>query len=143
MVHESCGAEVVVTNLHVFPERPLGHVACRLPGDRNEFVRRVNRVLAEIAPSFVHIHDQAALSERFGLDAWFDERLCHHAKQPAAPEAQARLIFTLGPRNPNHIETLAQAPFAMIRGTLNGDTRAFQASSSHTSATRSRYELNR
>lgn len=94
-IHESCGADVVLSNLHSLPARPLGHLGARMPGDRNNFIRRVDLRLADRAPSWAHIHDVAALAERRGLDHWLDARLWHHAKVPAAPEAQAELATSL------------------------------------------------
>lgn len=96
VIHESTGADVLLTNLHALAERPLGHLGARIPGDRNNFIRRVNLRLGDDASAGVHLHDVAALSERFGLDRWFDPRLWHHAKMPASPEGQAELATSLG-----------------------------------------------
>jgi len=88
--HERTGAEVVLNTLHTIPSTSVGHLGAKLPGDRLNFVRRVNLLLGDRAPPYVHLHDVAALAESRGLDAWFDERYWFHAKQPlafgAAPE---------------------------------------------------------
>lgn len=94
-VHDRCGADVVLTNLHPYPERPLGHFGARSPADANNFIRRVNGKLADAAPPWLHVHDVAALAERTGLDRWLDRRLWFHAKMPASTEAQAELADSL------------------------------------------------
>jgi FkbH-like protein len=82
--HERTGSEIVLDNFHPLCGRPSGNLGAKLPGDPTNFVRRVNLALGDRAPRFVHIHDVCALAERRGLDAWFDERYWHLAKQPVS-----------------------------------------------------------
>ena len=84
LFHQRTGSEIVLTNFHPLPWRVAGNMGARLPGDPVSFVRRVNLALSDRAPHFVHIFDVAALAERTGLAAWFDERYWHLAKQPMA-----------------------------------------------------------
>jgi FkbH-like protein len=82
--HERTGSEIVLDNFHTPGVRPAGNLGAKLPGDPTTFVRRVNLTLGDRAPRFVHINDVAALAERRGLDAWFDERYWQLAKQPVS-----------------------------------------------------------
>ena len=83
--HERCNAEIVLNTLPPFPQQPLGNLSAKSPDAANNFIRRINVWLGDMAPSYVHLNDVAALVERRGLDRWFDIRLWHEAKQPVAP----------------------------------------------------------
>jgi FkbH-like protein len=82
--HERTGSEIVLDNFHAFDWRATGNFGAKLPGDPTSYVRRLNLVLGDRAPRFIHINDVAALAERFGLATWFDERYWHLAKQPVS-----------------------------------------------------------
>jgi FkbH-like protein len=84
-LHDRCGTEIVINNLPPFPHRPLGNLSAKTPDDPNNFIRRINVQLGDLAPAYVHLNDVAALVERRGLDHWFDVRLWHEAKQLVAP----------------------------------------------------------
>ena len=84
-LHDRCDTEVVLNTLPPFPPQPLGNLSAKSPDDANNFIRRVNILLGDMAPGFVHVNDIAALAERRGLDQWIDPRLWHEAKQPIAP----------------------------------------------------------
>jgi FkbH-like protein len=84
--HSRTGSEIVINTFHPPAGRPAGNLGAKLPGDPTQFIRRVNLALSDRAPRYVHIHDVAALAERSGVDAWFDERYWHLAKQPMSFE---------------------------------------------------------
>jgi FkbH-like protein len=86
-LHRRCAAEIVVNTLPPFTHQALGNLSAKSPDAANNFIRRINVVLGDMAPPYVHLNDVAALVERRGLDRWFDIRLWHEAKQPVAPEA--------------------------------------------------------
>ena len=85
VLHERCNAEIVLNTLPPFPQQPMGNLSAKSPEDANNFIRRINVMLGDLAPPYVHMNDVAALVERRGLDQWFDVRLWHEAKQPVAP----------------------------------------------------------
>ncbi len=84
--HERTGSEIVINNFHAHPIRMHGNLEARLPGGRDNFIRRVNMALADSAPPFVHIHDVCGLAEFRGMDQWFDLRDWHDSKQPVAAD---------------------------------------------------------
>jgi FkbH-like protein len=86
VLHGHAHCEIVVNNFHSFSTRPLGNLAAKTAWDRNNFLRRVNLVLGERAPSYLHINDVDALSAEYGLSRWFDSRYWFHAKQPVSFE---------------------------------------------------------
>ncbi len=85
--HERTGSEIVLNNFHAYPIRMYGNLEARLPGGRDNFIRRVNLMLADSAPPYVHIHDVCGLAERKGVDQWFDLRDWHDSKQPVAADS--------------------------------------------------------
>jgi FkbH-like protein len=85
VLHARCNVEIVLNTLPPFPQQPMGNLSAKSPEDANNFIRRINVMLGDLAPPYVHINDVAALVERRGLDRWFDVRLWHQAKQPVAP----------------------------------------------------------
>lgn len=86
-IHETTGCEVVLNTLHTIPQTSIGNLGAKLPGDRRNFVRRLNLALGDAAPPFVHLNDVAAMAEERGLAAFFDLRYWYHAKQPFAFDA--------------------------------------------------------
>lgn len=86
-IHETTGCEVILNTLHAIPQTSVGNLGAKLPGDRRNFVRRLNVALGDAAPAFVHLNDVAAMAEDRGLGAWFDLRYWYHAKQPLAFDA--------------------------------------------------------
>jgi FkbH-like protein len=81
-LHLRCGTEVLVDNFHALPSRPLGNVGARMPGDRNNFLQRLNVKLGDLVPRGVHLMDTAGLAARHGVVRWHDTRLWYEAKQP-------------------------------------------------------------
>ena len=92
VLHERCDAEIVLNTLPPFPQQPMGNLSAKSPDDANNFIRRVNVMLGDLAPPYVHMNDVAGLVERRGLDRWFDVRLWHEAKQPVAPGLIPELV---------------------------------------------------
>ena len=90
--HERTGSEIVLNNFHAYPLRMHGNLEARMPGGRDNFLRRVNMILADSAPPFVHIHDVCGLAERKGVDQWFDLRDWHDSKQPVASDCIPELV---------------------------------------------------
>jgi FkbH-like protein len=91
-LHDRCNAEIILNTLPPFPEQPLGNLSAKSPEAANNFIRRINVLLGDMAPSYVHLNDVAALVERRGLNQWFDVRLWHEAKQPIAPGSIPELV---------------------------------------------------
>jgi FkbH-like protein len=91
-LHDRCNAEIVLNTLPPFPQQPLGNLSAKSPEAANNFIRRINVMLGDMAPSYVHLNDVAALVERRGLNQWFDVRLWHEAKQPVAPGSIPELV---------------------------------------------------
>ena len=65
--HNNTGAEIILGNLRLPTTSPNGHLSRQLPWDRTNFVRRINQLLADKAPRFVHTLDIEALSAQYGL----------------------------------------------------------------------------
>ena len=91
-LHDRCATEIVLNTILPFPEQPLGNLSAKTPSDANNFIRRINVLLGDMAPPYVHLNDVSALSERRGLDQWLDVRLWHEAKQPVAPALIPELV---------------------------------------------------
>jgi FkbH-like protein len=75
---------VVLTNFHAPPSRPLGNLGAKLPWDASNFLRRVNLVLGDRCPGYVHLNDVAALASHHGVANWFDPRYWYQAKMPVS-----------------------------------------------------------
>jgi FkbH-like protein len=67
-------------------DRILGHYTLRHPAARENYLARLNRLLAEAAPSFVVLHDLNALAAEAGAASWFDPRFYHEFKMPCGAE---------------------------------------------------------
>ncbi len=83
-LHAHTPCEIVLNNFHPLPTRPLGNLAAKTPWDANNFLRRVNLRLGELAPPYVHINDVESLAAERGVRHWFDPRYWFHAKQPVS-----------------------------------------------------------
>ncbi len=86
------GAEIILGNLHLPPTSSTGHLSRRLPWDRTNFVRRINQLLTERAPKYVHTLDLELLSAQYGVQQWFDPRFWYHAKQPVSFDCMIPLV---------------------------------------------------
>ena len=81
-LHDHTACEIVLNNFHMLPTSPLGNLGSKTPWDGNTYLRRLNLVLGERAPSYVHINDVEMLAARYGISGWFDVRYWYHARQP-------------------------------------------------------------
>jgi FkbH-like protein len=86
LLHDQHGSEVLLNTFFAPLARPLGNLEARLPAGHSQFLRRLNVMLADLAPRSVHLNDVAGLVERHGALRALDQRLWFHAKQPFAPE---------------------------------------------------------
>ena len=89
------GCDIIVDTLHSLPLRPHGHLAPRLPGDRNTLIRAVNRDFADRAPEYVFLHDVEAIAANKGVGHWTDERMWFQAKQPMSFESMVPYVQSL------------------------------------------------
>ncbi len=95
-LHHSAGCEIVMSNFHPLPSRPLGNLGARVPWDRNRFLRLLNEALVAGAPDYLHIFDIESLAATYGTANWFDSRYWHHAKQPVAFDCVVPFVRRLG-----------------------------------------------
>lgn len=84
LLHERCGTQFVIDTFAPPPFRPGGNLAAKRPGDPANFVRRLNLLLGDRAPDYVHLHDVTGLIEQHGLRAWVDLPFWYHAKLPVS-----------------------------------------------------------
>jgi FkbH-like protein len=90
--HTNSGADIILGNLRLPQPAENGNLGRRLPWDRASFVRRINLLLAERSPPFLHLLDVEFLSSIYGLKNWHDERLWHHAKQSVSLDCIVPLV---------------------------------------------------
>lgn len=79
-------ATVIQNNFEVAPGSSFGHFALRRPGARENYLDRLNRLLAERAPPAVVLHDLRGLAAEAGARAWFDARFYFEFKMPCGAE---------------------------------------------------------
>lgn len=84
-LHQRHGTEFVLANFLPPLRRPAGDLSATLPSNSTSFIRRINLLIADVAPPYVHLLDLAGMAERRGLERLVDVRLWHHAKVPVAP----------------------------------------------------------
>jgi len=84
-LHQRAGTEFILSNFLPPARRPHGNLSARIPSDPVSFLRRVNQVLADSAPPWVHLADLAGMAELRGLDHLVDARLWFEAKTPVSP----------------------------------------------------------
>jgi len=92
LLHERTGCEIALNNFHPFPARPAGNLGAKLPGDPDNFIRRLNTTLGDRAPAYVHLNDVASMAQRRGLDRWLDLRYWYAAKQPVSYECAPEYV---------------------------------------------------
>jgi len=102
-LHQRQNTEFVLSTFLPPLRRPHGNLSGRLPSDPTSFLRRVNLVLQDVAPPYVHLLDLAGLGELRGLERLMDARVWHQAKAPVSPE---------------FVPELAQAIAAVVGGAL-------------------------
>jgi FkbH-like protein len=79
-------ATVIQNNFEVPPGRILGHYSLRHPAAREHYLQRLNRILAERAPSHVVLHDLHGLAAEAGVRSWFDPRFYFEFKMPCGAD---------------------------------------------------------
>jgi FkbH-like protein len=75
-------ATIIQNNFEIAPGSVFGHQALRLPAARENYLERLNRLLAARAPQHVVFHDLRGLAAEAGAHAWFDPRFYFEAKMP-------------------------------------------------------------
>lgn len=93
--HTNMGCDIITDTLHLLPLRPHGHLAPRIPGDRNTLIRAMNRDLADRAPAYVFLHDVEAIAGSHGVRNWTDERMWFQAKQPMSFDSMVPYVQSL------------------------------------------------
>jgi FkbH-like protein len=89
------GATVLQNNFEIPPGRILGHYSLRHPGARENYLSRLNGLLAERAPPYVVLHDLQGLAADAGSRHWFDPRFYLEFKMPCAPAALVDYAYSL------------------------------------------------
>jgi FkbH-like protein len=79
-------ATVLQNNFEIAPGSVLGHHALRHPASWENYLERLNRLLADHAPPHVVLHDQRGLAAEAGARHWFDPRFYLEFKMPCGPE---------------------------------------------------------
>ena len=86
LTHEKWNATIIQNNFEIGPGSSFGHFSVRHPGARENYLDRLNRLLAARAPSFVVLHDLRGLAADAGAQAWFDARFYFEFKMPCGAE---------------------------------------------------------
>jgi FkbH-like protein len=86
---------LIQNNFETSADRVLGHYALRYPAARQNYLGRLNRMLAESAPSFVLMHDLDGLAAEAGAGAWFDPRFYHEFKMPCGAECLPGYAYSI------------------------------------------------
>jgi FkbH-like protein len=79
-------ATLIQNNFDPSPERVFGHFTLRHPAARENYLIRLNALLAEVAPAYVVLHDLHSLAADAGAETWFDPRFYHEFKMPCGAE---------------------------------------------------------
>jgi FkbH-like protein len=79
-------ATLIQNNFEPSPERVFGHYTLRHPAARENYLIRLNGMLAEAAPGYVVLHDLYSLAAEAGAETWFDPRFYHEFKMPCGAE---------------------------------------------------------
>jgi len=80
-------ATIIQNNFEMPADGVFGHYALRHPAARENYLDRLNRMFAEIAPSYVVLHDTRGLAADTGSKHWFDPRFYFEAKMPCGAES--------------------------------------------------------
>jgi len=79
-------ATLIQNNFDPPPDRVFGHYTLRHPAARENYLTRLNSMLAEAAPGYVVLHDLHGLAAEAGAGTWFDPRFYHEFKMPCGAE---------------------------------------------------------
>ncbi len=86
IAHAKWNATIIQNNFEIGPGSSFGHLALRHPAARENYLDRLNRLLAERAPASVVLHDVRGLAAEAGARAWFDARFYFEFKMPCGAE---------------------------------------------------------
>lgn len=84
--HSKWNATVIQNNFEVKPGGVLGHYALRHSAARENYLDRLNRLMAEKAPPYVALHDIRGLAAEAGAKSWFDPRFYLEFKMPCGTD---------------------------------------------------------
>ncbi len=79
--HKESNAAVIQTNIALPCERVFGNFETKAAWSQSSYLRELNRITAERAPSYVGICDAEYLSGYLGKQTWFDEPTWYNAGQ--------------------------------------------------------------
>jgi FkbH-like protein len=79
-------ATLIQNNFECAPGSVMGHYGLRHPAARENYLERLNRMMAERAPAFVVLHDLHGLAAEMGARSWFDPRFYLEFKMPCGAE---------------------------------------------------------
>jgi FkbH-like protein len=79
-------ATLIQSNFDPPPDRVFGHYTLRHPAARENYLNRLNGMLAEAAPGYVVLHDLQSLAADAGTGSWFDPRFYYEFKMPCGAE---------------------------------------------------------
>jgi FkbH-like protein len=88
-------ATILINNFEIPHSSVLGHFAVRHPGSREHYLERLNRLLAERAPSYVVVHDLRSLANEIGTKQWFDPRFYYEFKMPCNAECLVPYAYSV------------------------------------------------
>jgi FkbH-like protein len=91
----SWNSTLIQNNFETTADRVLGHYALKHPAARQNYLRRLNQMLAESAPPFVLLHDLDGLAADAGATAWFDPRFYHEFKMPCGAECLPGYAYSI------------------------------------------------
>ena len=95
----SVSVPIVQLSLDPPPSRPLGEFDGYTFGGLLGYVRQVNRLLMDNAPSHVGFVDAEYMACRVGLEKWHDAHLYHMSKQPFSFDVLPILSHTIAARS--------------------------------------------
>jgi FkbH-like protein len=78
-------ATLIQNNFDPPPDRVFGHYTLRHPAASENYLTRLNSMLAA-APGYVVLHDLQSLAAEAGAVSWFDPRFYHEFKMPCGAE---------------------------------------------------------
>jgi len=83
----SWNATVLQNNFEIPFGCVLGHYTLRHAAARENYLERLNRLMAERAPRHVVLHDLRGLAAEVGAGQWFDPRFYYEFKMPCGAES--------------------------------------------------------
>src|SRR5262249_51754319 len=77
------------------PHSIFGHFASRHPASRENYLARLNLLLAERAPGSVVLHDLNSLAAEAGASNWFDSRFYYEFKMPCGADCLPSYAYSV------------------------------------------------